>query len=604
MTQEVLKVSLPRPVQSFDYLPLDEGDLKTLIGKRVLIPFGRKELVGFVVGVGQASVEASKLKPIIQVLDESPLFDGPLFELIKKAANYYHHPIGDVLATGLPKPIKEGKPLNPDIKEGDGFQKGLGIPFEHTLTPEQNQAIECINQSESYNAFLLHGVTGSGKTEVYLQCIQHKLAQRKNVLVLLPEIGLTPQTFERFKERLECDIFLVHSRLTPVVRAKVWAKVKASSGCVVLGTRSALFAPMSNIGLIMVDEEHDASFKQQDGFRYCARNMSVLRARLEDCPVVLGSATPSFETLHNVQMDKYQKLSLPTKIAKHAQSPIEIIDVRHNKLEGGLSPILKTHIDRHLEQDGQVLLFLNRRGYAPTYMCFECSHMIECSACDAKMIVHRTKHRLECHHCGRMQAMMEQCPKCANPMSPVGVGTQRVEQALSELYGEDMLLRIDSDTTRKKGELAQKLELIQSGQAKILIGTQLMAKGHHFPKLSLVVIVDVDSGLFSGDFRAIEHMGQLITQVAGRAGRAQRAGQVLMQSAQPEHPLLKILIEQGYDEFAKVMLKEREDVGLPPFTHMAMLRSEAKKSGASEQFLSQIKESIPMWHVLARSMHP
>jgi primosomal protein N' (replication factor Y) len=341
-----------------------------------------------------------------------------------------------------------------------------------------------------------------------------------------------------------------------------------------------------------VDEEHDASFKQQEGFHYSARDLAVLRAHLEQCPILLGSATPSFESLHNVTLNKYTLLELPERVNQALLPKIEIQDVRHKKLNGGLSAQMIDKIQKHLNDGQQVLIFLNRRGYAPTWMCYECAHTASCLQCDAKLIYHHSKKKLLCHHCHRIYPLQETCSQCQAPMNAVGIGTEKLEETLAELFPNTPPLRIDSDTTRKKGMLTEKLGLIHEGSAQLLIGTQLLAKGHHFPNLTLVAIVDVDGGLFSSDFRAVEKMGQLITQVAGRSGRAEKPGEVVLQTCHPQHPLVQALIEKGYDAFATELLKERQQTFLPPFSHLAIIRAQAKTAQAPEQFLEKLKKML------------
>lgn len=594
--QKILKIAIPRPLTTlFDYkAPSGVDPLSIPIGVRVRIPFGKSTVIGFVIATGESEVPQSKLKAITEIIDEEPLFPSDCWHFLRKAQEYYHHSLGEVLITGLPTALREGKPLDKDNSLVQScFVEGLALLPEHQLNEDQKVATDSILSTKNeHKTFLLEGVTGSGKTEIYLQVLQDLQSRGLAGLVLLPEISLTPQTLARFKQRLKGQIFVYHSKLTPKARLNVWTHVKNHANAIVIGTRSALFLPFTKLGAIIVDEEHDASFKQQEGFRYWARDLAVLRGNIGKCPVILGSATPSFESLHNAQIEKYNHILLKSRANQEKPPQIDLIDVRHKKLQGGLSAALIDKIKNHIKNDNQVLIFLNRRGYAPTYMCYECGECAQCNRCDAKLIVHQARKVLICHHCDKTYPKLDTCPACGKDMHPVGIGTEKLEETLDEIFPEITKVRIDSDTTRKKGELEEKLEIVKSGQAQILIGTQLLAKGHHFPNLTLVAIVDVDGGLFSSDFRAVEKMGQLITQVAGRAGRASKQGQVVLQTCHPENPLLQNLITQGYNRFANNLLIERQHAAMPPFAHLAIIRAQAKSEQKPQQFLLALKEAL------------
>lgn len=597
MTKKILKVALPRPLHTlFDYLPPEGVDPDSIMpGSRILIPFGAKTLLGFFIRADQPQDPKRTLKYAIEVLDQVPLFKPSSWQFLCKAQQYYHHPIGEVIITGLPVALRKGEPI--PTKEltfsKDCFVEGQAQTPEFAITDEQKAALKTIlGQMKSHQTFLLQGVTGSGKTEIYLQILKHCQDNKLPALVLLPEISLTPQTLARFEKRLCGKIYVYHSQLTPKNRLSVWTKVQQDPEVIVIGTRSALFLPFTKLGAIIVDEEHDSSFKQQDGFRYSARDLAVLRGKIDLCPVILGSATPSFESLFNSQTDKYSLLELPNRVNKQPLPTIELIDVRHKKLKGGISHQLIDVMKSHLQAGNQVLLFLNRRGYAPAYVCFECGHISECNRCDAKLIYHHEKRKLICHHCQKIYQLFSQCPECMADMNPTGIGTERLEEEISDTFPDISTLRIDSDTTRKKGELEKKLNQIKKGEVQILIGTQLLAKGHHFPNLTLVAIIDVDGGLFSQDFRAVERMGQVITQVAGRAGRVDKPGKVVLQTCQPEHPLLTTLIRKGYTEFAQQLLEERKVASLPPYSHLAIVRAQAKSNVNPETFLTGLKAQL------------
>jgi primosomal protein N' (replication factor Y) len=457
------------------------------------------------------------------------------------------------------------------------------------LNTAQRDAVNTVSAALSgFASFLLDGVTGSGKTEVYLQTIRQVIAAGRQALVLIPEIGLTPQLVSRFAERFGHTLAVMHSGLTDRERLQSWMLARNGVAPIVIGTRSAVFTPLKNPGIIIVDEEHDLSFKQQDGFRYHARDVAVWRARQLGIPIMLGSATPSFESLYNVEHGRYRRLPLPARAGDASPPQLRTVDMRHQKLTGNLSPPLLQAIDRHLAQGNQVLIFLNRRGFAPTLLCHDCGWVAQCRRCDAHLTYHHGSSRLRCHHCGAEQAMIERCPACdSKGLRPLGHGTERVEQTLRENFPHYGCARIDRDSTRRKGSLQQILEDALSGHHRILLGTQMLAKGHHLPKVTLAAILDGDQGLFGVDFRAGERMAQLITQVAGRAGRAEQAGEVLIQTHHPDHPLLRTLLTNGYQSYAAAALAERREAELPPYVHLALLRAEATDVEAPNRFLSE-----------------
>ncbi len=444
----------------------------------------------------------------------------------------------------------------------------------------------------SFSVFLLDGVTGSGKTEVYLRIVEAVLAQRRQALVLVPEIGLTPQLLVRFATRFPGPMAVLHSGLSQQERLNAWLLARDGTASVVIGTRSAIFTPLKNPGVIIVDEEHDISFKQQEGFRYHARDLSVMRARQAAVPVLLGSATPSLESLFNMQRGRYQRLCLPNRVGNAVPPPIEVLDVRRQPMEEGLSIPLLHRMHTHLAQQGQVLLFLNRRGFAPTLICHECGWIGQCQRCDARLTLHLRRCRLICHHCGTEKSIDVACPLCGSiDLRAVGQGTERIEQILKREFPAIGIARMDRDSTRRKGSLQALLKDIHNGERSILIGTQMLAKGHHFPNVTLVGILDADQGLFGADFRTSERMAQLIVQVAGRAGRAEKPGTVIVQTHHPQHPLLQILVYEGYSAFAAAALLERQDAELPPFTCQALLRADAIVPELPRAFLAQALES-------------
>ena len=469
-----------------------------------------------------------------------------------------------------------------------------------TLNDEQAEAVEAMRARPGFQSWLLEGVTGSGKTEVYLHAIADCLARGRQALVLVPEIGLTPQTLHRFRRRLGVPVHVLHSGLTDAERARVWAAAWRGEARVIVGTRSAVFVPLPEAGLIVIDEEHDGSYKQQDGIRYHARDFALVRGKALDVPVLLGSATPSLETLHNADAGRYAHLRLRRRAGDARPPAVRVLDVRKRPLDAGLSPELLRAMRAALDAGGQVLVFKNRRGYAPVLLCHDCGWSAQCKRCStplraSPMTVHGGGRRLQCHHCGARQTPPPACPDCASlALQPQGVGTERLEELLVERFADVPVLRIDSASTRRKDAL-EKLFIEFGSQPGILVGTQMLAKGHDLPNLTLVAVVGIDEGLFSADFRAGERLAQLLIQVAGRAGRADKRGEVLLQTHHPEHPLLQTLIHGGYRAFAEGELAQREAAGFPPFSHLALLRAEAQHADAPMQFLQAAKALLLPW---------
>ena len=607
--------------------------------------------------VTHSDIEHAKLKRAQAVLDAEPVIGTDILTMVTWASRYYQYPVGEAFATALPVLLRQGQsPEAADVTrwrltaaghaldtkslaraarqaavmavlhdhpEGVAREAleapatvlraladkgwietftpvppvstpGAAATAGHALNPAQQHAVDAmLAQLDDFQPWLLEGVTGSGKTEVYLSLIEQVLARGCQTLLLVPEIGLTPQLVTRFARRFPVPLALLHSGLSDRERLAAWQQARTGQAPIVIGTRSAIFTPLLRPGLVIVDEEHDASLKQQDGFRYSARDLAVWRARHLGVPVVLGSATPSLESLYNVEQQRYQRLELPERTGVAELPAYELIDVRHLQLEDGLSAPLLARIRQHLEADGQVLLFLNRRGFAPTLMCYDCDWVAECRRCDARLTWHQSDNRLHCHHCGSQRPVDTTCPACQGKnLHPMGQGTERVEQALAEHFPDVEMLRIDRDTTRRKGALGALLKRARDGRRQLLLGTQMLAKGHHFPNVTLVGILDADHGLFSTEFRASERMAQLIVQVAGRAGRHDRPGQVLIQTAHPDHPLLQLLVTQGYPAFARAALEERKAARLPPLTHLALLRAEAPDASEPVQFLDGVQERI------------
>ncbi|MGI1987653.1 primosomal protein N' [Shewanella glacialipiscicola] len=464
----------------------------------------------------------------------------------------------------------------------------------HKLNKEQAVAVATLNLQQGYHCTLLEGITGSGKTEVYLAVLEEILKQGKQALILVPEIGLTPQTINRFKRRFKVNVAILHSGLTDNQRLEAWRQARCGQAAIIIGTRSALFTPMAYPGIIILDEEHDSSFKQQEGVGYHARDLAVMRGHLESIPVILGTATPSLESLQNALSGRYHHLQLSERAGAAKKVRQGIIDIKNLPLKAGMSVPLLNEIRLHLDAGNQVLLFLNRRGFAPALLCHECGHLHECDRCDAFFTVHQSLGEICCHHCGNQYAIPKQCHKCGSTMlMGQGIGTEQLAEALQLEFPKHPVVRIDRDTTRLKGSLETHLTAIHKGEYKILVGTQMLAKGHHFPDVTLVGLLDVDGALFSADFRAPERFGQLYTQVAGRAGRASKPGTVLLQTHQSDNPILRDLLHRGYGEFARSQLKERQQALLPPAWHMVLVRAEAHLASDADNFLNAFAALLP-----------
>lgn len=643
----ILRVALPVPLHAlYDYLA-PEGDVPP-VGSRVLVPFGRRALVGLVAAVVRVpDVEPSRLKTVSEVLDHAPVFTPELWQTLGWAARYYQHPLGDVLSTALPATLRSPRPLPESGEAGwrltaagrkartdperraaprmDALLDALAAgplasrhlrPFAsplrtarergwveavrvagtqpppmhvpgHPLNAAQQAATTAVIGSLGhYAAFLLEGVTGSGKTEVYLEIVRACLAGGLQSLVLIPEIALTPQLLRRFEQGLGVPVTALHSGLGEVERAGAWLAAGRGEAGVVLGTRSAVLAPLTRPGVLIVDEEHDPSYKQQDGWRYHARDLALVRARALGVPVVLGSATPSLESLANVEAGRYRRLPLPER-AGGAQPPrLTVLDLRRQRTREGLSPAALAAIARCVERDEQALVFRNRRGFAPVLLCGDCGWRAMCEACERAFTLHRHAARLRCHHCAGEQPLPRACPACASlALVPVGEGTERLDEYLRQRFPDVPVVRVDRDTTRGRRTREALLQQLPGAGARILVGTQMLAKGHDFPHLTLVVVVGVDEGLHSVDFRASERLGQLLVQVAGRAGRAEKPGEVLLQTHLPDDRHLATLLAGGYPALASTLLAERREANLPPFSALALLRAEAADPERLQAFL-------------------
>jgi primosomal protein N' (replication factor Y) len=655
MKLTILQIALPCPLRlSFDYLP-NNAEIIWQTGMRVKVPFGSRELIGIIVNIKKTNEESdtAKLKIIIETLDQQPIITPELLSLTQWLSDYYHHPIGDCFKTVLPKKIRLGDLVELEtetywqlISKQTDFKVGkkqhdlitllkdssagisqkfiyqqlsqcraslLGLEekkvvrsYQHIKQPsisantvehcqlneEQQVAVGLVWQSKSsFNPYLLQGVTGSGKTEVYMQLAENMVAAAKQILILIPEIGLTTQFVERFKRRLAARIVVLNSAVSDGERKQSWLLAKAGLADIVIGTRSAVFTPLPNLGLIIIDEEHDASYKQQDGLRYHARNVALIRAQRAAVPIIMGSATPSLESLYNVEQGRYKLLTLNQRATGASMPKIKLIDSRGPMANSGISTVLYQAIKTQLAADNQVLLFINRRGFAPVLMCHDCGWQATCSYCDARMIVHQRRNVLCCHHCGLIQRLVEKCPTCkTTDLKTYGAGTEQIEHTLQAYFPETPVLRIDRDSTQKVNAFADIVDEIRQGGAKILVGTQMLAKGHDFHDVTLVGVLDADQGLFSADFRSTESLAQLIIQVTGRAGRGDKKGEVFIQTSQPQHEFWQDLIKHGYAFTAKKILAERKMMAMPPTGSLCVIRAEAQDESLAMQFLSNVSD--------------
>lgn len=589
----IFKVAIASPLyQLFDYLPpLDVECDKVQLGARVVVPFGRgdyKKIAVLVAITDHSDFALHKLKRVERILDQPALLSAHDLTLLHWVSRYYHYPIGEVMNMAFPTALRQGKAAKLTAERNSHPTELSNAAL--VSNPAQQTAIDAVCASlGQFAVFLLEGVTGSGKTEVYLQIIHEVLKRGQQVLVLVPEISLTPQLEARFKHRFAVNIAVSHSKLTPNQRQNAWLQTQQGISPILLGTRSALFTPFNKLGLIILDEEHDGSFKQQEGVRFSARDTAIVRSKLLNIPILLGSATPSLESLHNVDKKRYQWLHLPERAGYSIKPVLQLLDIRNKKMREGLSEILLIEIRKTLEKNEQVLLFLNRRGFAPTLICHGCGWVARCQHCEANLVIHADEALLRCHHCGTEHRLLNTCPACkTGELTPLGLGTERVEKVLTKVFANKITLRLDRDSTKRKGSLEDYLAQINQGEVDIILGTQMLAKGHHFPNVTLVAILDVDSGLFSIDFHSAEKLAQLIVQVSGRAGRAEKSGRVIMQTRQPDHPLLTTLIEHGYQRFAESALAERKAAQLPPFSYQALLSVQARDIDLALEFLQAV----------------
>ncbi len=654
----VMRVAVPVPIPGgLDYLWSGPG-APPEPGCRVRVPLGNGERIGIVLDhVSRSQLDPARLKEALEVLDSTPILGPDLLEALLWCADYYHHPIGEVVSQALPTLLRRGG--SPRKEPALGWQltdegRAQTIALIARRAPRQGQALEVLASGDAvtanalrllgigadtlkrladkgwiqaatlpesavgpvptaadatepeltedqrtvlraiadapagYQPFLLHGVTGSGKTEVYLRLIGRQLEADRQSLLLVPEIGLTPQLVARLERRFGDRLALMHSGLSDRERLDAWRDAYSGEAKLIVGTRSAVFAPLPSPGLIIVDEEHDPSYKQQEGFRYSARDLAIFRARQLDVPVLLASATPSLESFYNAQQRRYKFLTMPQRIGSAGAPTIRIIDLNLHAARHGLSTPLITAVERHLADENQVLLFLNRRGFAPVLFCAECRTAEECARCDSRMTIHAASGRLRCHHCGVQKALAWACANCGGERLAVGAGTQRVTEELAALFPTARIARLDRDIASRKGALADVLADVEQGDTQILVGTQMLTKGHDFPRVTMVGVLSADQGLLGTDFRSNERLAQTLLQVAGRAGRREQPGEVLVQTHYPSHPLLSRLIQHDYTAFAELALAERQQTHWPPFSHLVVWRAQADARAPAIQFLRRV----------------
>jgi len=653
----IWRCAVPSPLRhAFDYLPPEGYIGPAKPGARVTVPFGKRTVTAVMLSIAsESAVAPAKLKAAGALLDEQPLFTEGQLALLSWAADYYQHPLGEVLPLGLSPRERRGQPERALTETGVRLTaRGQGLPDgaphrapkqaalvsrlksgplplaelkvegfspavikalkDHALVEgcelstkatwqtrspplpanaEQQTAIDkIVAAAGAFSVHLLYGVTGSGKTEVYLQSVADCLKRGRQALVLLPEIALTPQTLARFEARFEAPVIALHSGMGDAERDRAWAAARRGHAAVILGTRSSVFVPLLKPGLVIVDEEHDAAYVQQDGFRYSARDVAIKRAQLEQCPVVLGSATPSLESWHNAELGRFQRHSLMQRAGAGALPTVRQIDIAGLELSAGLSPELLNEIEAALSRRHQVLVFLNRRGFANALLCHDCGWSSDCADCDARMTLHKTPPGLHCHHCGRRSALPRQCPSChSSRLVGTGVGTQQTETFLAERFANFPVIRVDSDTMTGREAMPNLIEQLAGGNPVLMIGTQMLSKGHHFPHVTLVAVVDADALLFSPDFRGEERLLQLLTQVGGRAGRDGTAGEVLIQTRHPDHPLMQHL-DQPYHTALPALLNHRIQAGLPPHGALGVIRCDSQDRQEGLGFLSEIRKGI------------
>ena len=661
----IVKVAVPTPNRIlFDYCidsTLNDDKKRDPLrpGLRVIVPFGKRSIVGIIVSlVTQSTVEKTKLKSIAKVIDSEPIIEEHHLNFYLWSANYYHHPIGDALFKMLPSNLRKGFPIpkmttrcweiddtsdyprdrirsanqiklldritvkNYETDENLSLTFGrstisalakkkviikvekaskdltlANLPIEKqmpkSLTKEQLKVFTELS-SQGFSCNLIDGVTGSGKTEIYLQFATTVLKANKQVLILVPEINLIDQITKQFTDRFNLKTIVFHSNISDKERLKNWTQARNGDAQIIIGTRSSIFIPTINLGLIVVDEEHDQSYKQQDGFSYSARDLAIQRASNEKIPVILGSATPSLETIQNCKKNKYKYLEMTRRISNTNPTSWKFIDLKTEIVTNGISSFAIDKIRETLKKDKQALIFINRRGYAPALICNTCNKAIECSRCDSKMTLHKAQKKIICHHCDYSALIPNQCPLCDNTLTAIGSGTERIEEYLESIFNKTTIVRVDRDSARKKFFIRDMNEKISQGGPCILIGTQMLAKGHDFKHITSVFVLDTDAELFHPDFKSQERLGQLLTQVAGRGGRGISSSEIFLQTYYPNHPLLEKLTNGNYKEFLKEIGKEREITSMPPFSFITLIRANSVNEKNVIDFLNLVKKMVEL----------
>ena len=582
----LINVALDVPINKlYDYACNTPG---IKIGCRVKVQFGKSLRIGIVIGFNKNKglTDKYQIKEIIEVIDKEPLLTKEIIKTCKWASAYYHHPIGQVVFTAITPIHRKGKS---EPKKNMEIQNC--IPEKKLkLNKEQNNIVENIFRDiNTYKVNVIRGVTGSGKTEVYAKIVQKLFEHDAQVLIMVPEINLIPQTISRFKKYLDIEPIEYHSNLTPAQKCRVWKLCKNKKKLLIIGTRSSVFLPFINLKLLGVDEEHDYSYKQNEMFRYNARDIGILRSKNFNCPVILGSATPSFETIHNIVTHKYKQYEMKNRYFKSKLPLISIVDTSIDKPDEGISKTLKDNMKKELNNNKKVILFIGRRGFSNTVICSECKSIIKCPKCDVYMTYHKSIERLICHQCEFKQSFKEIKECCQNPtLVTLGVGTQRLENKIKKIFPNKRVMRVDSDNISSKKDLNDFIIKANNDEIDIFIGTQMIVKGHDFNNVSLVGIINIDAGLYSTDFRGLEKTAQLITQVAGRSGRQEEQGQVIVQTNNPKHDLLQKILKEGYEKFSKFALKQRELVNLPPYSHIGIIKTSSPNKYISKSILSEI----------------
>ena len=557
-------------------------------GKRVIVPFGSKSIVGIVVKKIAKPKSLRGLKEIISIADEHSCFNGSIFEAITWASDYYHHPIGEVFFSFMPTLLrKQNDKIIIDLDDNTEYKLNEDDK-KLKLTKEQNINLSKLNKVEKFSPSLIYGVTGSGKTEIYLQLAEKFILQNKSILILVPEINLIPQLEKRFKDRFNGDIGVYHSRQTPNQRLKVWLRSKFGGIRIVIGTRSSVLMPLKNLGAIIIDEEHDQSYKQAEGFKFSGRDLAIKRAQIENIPVFLGSATPSLQTLKLVKEKKFKKFDLLRRVDGKKPPKLIPLDISDSPLLGGIAIQTMSIIEAAINKGEQVLIFLNRRGFAPLYECDNCGWVAKCSSCESNLVFHKSKNRLICHKCESVYGVNKTCPDChSNEINTLGTGTERVEEVLRSTFKKVPIIRMDYDSTRLKGSIEAIYEKANTSKEAILVGTQMLSKGHDFPKVTLCVILNADGGLLSPEINAIEKISQQLIQVSGRAGRNNNLAKVIIQTRYPNDENLKQIKTGDYRLVSEQCLKTNKALNMPPYSTVAILRATSPSPESCYKFLDK-----------------